>query len=81
MSETESELLDYIDAQRKKIHRMVKEFREALANYMSSEGCDCCSNRDAHDEHRAILAKMLGVPKYPDGSGYDFDRFLTPKPK
>jgi len=79
MSETVTELQDLVVAQRAKIRRMIKEFREALANYMSSEGCDCCSNRDDHAEHKAVLAKLLGVPKYSDGSGHDFARFQTEK--
>jgi hypothetical protein len=53
------------------------KLKRAIADYMQSEGCDCCSNTDAHKEHKKILAEMLGVPKYSDGSGYNFKRFAT----
>ena len=51
--------------------------REAVADYMRSEGCSCCRNQDAHDEAEKKLAELLRVPKYKDGSGYDFNRFST----
>ncbi len=53
--------------------------RQAIADYMRSEGCDCCGDRDAHIRHKARLATLLKVPKYADGSGYDFGRFCTPE--
>lgn len=55
----------------------IKNIRQAVADYMSSEGCACCQNVPAHEQHKAILAKLLHVPKYADGSGYDFARFKT----
>ena len=51
------------------------ELRTAIANYMLSEGCGCCSNDEKHDEHEKALAKLLNVKKYEDGSGYDFSRY------
>lgn len=57
----------------------IKEIRQAIADYMYSEGCSCCRDVDAHDEHKARLAKILRVPKYSDGSGYDFSKFRTKK--
>lgn len=72
-------LHEHILAQRAKIIRMVKEMRTAVADYMRSEGCDCCRDRDAHAEHKARLAYLLGVPKYPDGSGFDFARYRSKK--
>lgn len=56
----------------------IKNIRQAVADYMRSEGCDCCSDREKHEQHKAALAKLLHVPKYKDGSGYDFARFRTP---
>lgn len=53
-----------------------KRLREAIANYMQSEGCSCCRGSN-HDEHKAILATLLKVPKYSDNSGYDFNKFAT----
>lgn len=58
----------------------VKEVRRAVADYMASEGCGCCSDEEKHAAAEAVLAKLLHVPKYPDGSGYDFRKFRTPKP-
>lgn len=49
--------------------------REAIANYMASEGCGCCSDQDAHERHEARLAELLHVPKDSDGSGYNFHKF------
>lgn len=46
-----------------------------ISPYMHSEGCACCQNIDAHKKHAAELAKLLRVPKYPDGSGYNFGKF------
>lgn len=51
--------------------------RTAVADYMYSEGCDYCRDSDAHDKHKVILGKMLNVPKYSDGSGYDFSKYRT----
>ena len=53
----------------------IKKVREAVANYMQSEGCDCCRDMDAHKKHKKTLAEFLGVPTYDDGSGYDFGSF------
>lgn len=49
-----------------------KKMRTLIADYMSSEGCSCCQNIKAHQEHLERIAKILGVKKYPDGSGYNF---------
>lgn len=54
--------------------------RRALADYMRSEGCDCCSDRNAHADHKRVLAELLDVPPYKDGSGYNFGLFETPRP-
>ena len=56
----------------------IKEIRQAVADYVFSEGCSCCEGHD-HDDHKAVLAKLLNVPKYDDGSGYDFFKFKTLK--
>lgn len=53
------------------------EIRRAVADYMHSEGCGCCSDRDEHEQHKQALAKLLKVPRYSDGSGFDFARFGT----
>lgn len=53
-----------------------KKLREAIANYMQSEGCTCCQD-DSHKQHEEAIAKLLGVRKYPDGSGYNFQKYRT----
>lgn len=58
---------------------LIGKLRRAVADYMWSEGCGCCSNEEKHQKHKARLARILDVPKYQDGSGYDFDRFRTPE--
>jgi hypothetical protein len=55
------------------------DLREAVANYMASEGCSCCRSYDEHTESAARLGKLLKVPKYKDGSGYDFSKFRGKK--
>lgn len=55
-----------------------KKIREALANYISSEGCDCCRGYD-HEQHADVLGKLLNIPKYSDGSGYNFYKYKTKK--
>ena len=54
-----------------------KELREAVADYMSSEGCGCCEDSERQDMAKARLAKLLKVPAYKDGSGYNFNKFAT----
>lgn len=53
----------------------VAEIRRALADYMRAEGCSCCRNAEAHDAAAERLAKLLGVPKYDDGSGFNFAQY------
>lgn len=59
------------------MEKEIKKIRQAVADYMSSEGCSCCQDIDGHKLHEALLAKLLNVPKYKDGSGYDFSKFQT----
>lgn len=63
-----------------RITKEIKEIRTAVADYMYSEGCSCCEGND-HGEHKARLGKLLKVPPYSDGSGYDFSKFRTKKEK
>ena len=55
------------------------EIRNALADYIRAEGCSCCRDIDAHEAAKVRLAKLLNVPRYSDGSGYDFYKFATPR--
>ncbi len=54
-----------------------KAVRQAVADYMRAEGCDCCRDRKAHAAAAKRLAKLLRVPKYGDSSGHDFARFRS----
>lgn len=57
------------------IDELKKELRTAVANYMWSEGCSCCQDVEAHKEHTKVLAELLDVDTYDDGSGYDFSKY------
>ncbi len=63
------------------MEKETKEIRQALADYMQSEGCGCCENTEEHTKSKAQLAKLLKVPKYSDGYGYgygyDFNQFAS----
>lgn len=67
---------DIIEKSKQKEEVYKCKIRKAVANYMSSEGCSCCEGKD-HKEHAETLAKLLDVPKYDDGSGYNFHQFKT----
>lgn len=56
---------------------LLKQLRQAVADYMYSEGCSCCRDIDAHKLHEERLGKLLKVPKHKDGSGYDFSKFRS----
>lgn len=56
---------------------LLKEIRQAFADYKYSEGCSCCQNTDKHDVAAARLAKLLRVPAYKDNSGFDFYKFRS----
>lgn len=55
----------------------IREIRRALADYMHAEGCSCCRNVEAHEEAASRLAKLLRIPRYDDGDGFNFAKFRT----
>ena len=55
----------------------IKKIRQAIADYMASEGCGCCGNYDKHKRDAEVLGKLLKVPKFKDGSGYQFYKFKS----
>ena len=57
----------------------IKQIRTALADYMYSEGCGCCRDREDHTANEKRLGELLDVPMYDDGSGYDFSQFRSDK--
>jgi hypothetical protein len=40
----------------------IAEIRRAVAEYMSSEGCSCCQDRERHEKNHDTLGKLLSVP-------------------
>lgn len=56
--------------------QLINDLRSAFAAYRRSEGCSCCRDVENHKKHTERIAKLLGVPMYADGSGYDFGKFL-----
>lgn len=66
-----------IDLNGNRLVKLKKELRQAVADYMRSEGCSCCQNIDDHKDHTERLANLLGVKKYSDGSGYNFAKYRS----
>lgn len=64
-------------AKRKVIVVSRAEIRRAVADYMQSEGCSCCRDTPTHEVNAERLAKLLGVPKYSDGIGFNFSKFKS----
>lgn len=52
------------------------KIREAVANYIRTEGCSCCESEE-HPELREKIAELLHVTKYEDGSGYNFNQYAS----
>jgi len=69
-------LFEFLEQAKQKEQVYKYKIRKAVANYMSSEGCSCCEGKD-HKDHAETLAKLLDVPMYDDGSGYNFHQFKT----
>ena len=55
----------------------INKIRQAVADYMWSEGCSCCRDIEAHATHEKRLALLLRVPMYSDKSGYNFAQFRS----
>lgn len=57
------------------LDKKLQSIRTAVADYMRTEGCSCCRDIEGHKEAERILAGLLEVPMYNDGSGYQFYKF------
>ncbi len=69
--------MDKVLEQAKAIEEEYKaNIRRAIADYMYSEGCACCEGKD-HKDHAEKIAKLIDVPKYEDGSDYNFSQFRS----
>ena len=58
---------------------LLAEIRQAVADYMKTEGCSCCGDYEGHKVNAERLGKLLKVKKYDDGSGYDFSKYRSQK--
>jgi len=55
----------------------LEEIRTLIADYMYSEGCQCCQDVDAHEKTEKKIAELLNVEMYKDESGYDFSKYRS----
>lgn len=55
------------------------EIRRLVADLLGAAGCGCCRDNAGYEAAKTRLAAILRVPKYPDGSGHDFNQFRTSK--
>lgn len=46
--------------------------RDLVATLWCASGCSCCRDDDAWEKASHELAELLGIPKYNNGSGYDW---------
>ena len=59
------------------MEHMLEKLRTAVADYMHSEGCSCCRDNEAHEQHATHLAALLSVEPFDDGSGFQFGNYRT----
>lgn len=50
-----------------------EKIRTAVANYISSEGCSCCRDIEAHKKNTKILAELLEVPLHGEAGDYIYN--------
>lgn len=58
---------------------LMAEIRTAVADYIATEGCGCCQEREGHNQAMKRLGKLLKMKKYADGSGFDYSRYKSKK--
>lgn len=61
------------------MNKKIEKIRQAFADYVASEGCSCCQDREGHKEAAAKLAKLLDIEPFEDGSGHNFYKYQTQK--
>ena len=54
-----------------------KEIRRAVGDLVRSAGCSCCRNDEGWEDALERLGKLLNIPKFDDGSGYNFWQVAT----
>lgn len=56
----------------------MQKVRQAIADYMRTEGCSCCRDYDGHIQNRKKLALLLDVPEHPEEDDYyDFSGYRS----
>lgn len=64
----------------KQFERMpsLTQFKEDLRNtfieYVKTEGCSCCEDRDPHKQAKDKMGELLNFPKYTDKDEYNFNK-------
>lgn len=53
------------------------DVRQAVADYIATEGCSCCQDVDGHKAAMERLGKLIRMKKYSDGSGYDYGLYRS----
>lgn len=57
---------------REEHERKIDELRQHVATLYCAAGCECCRDIKVWEAESAVIAVMLGIPAYDDGSGFDF---------
>ena len=56
---------------------LLADIRQAVADYIATEGCSCCRDTDGHDKAMERLGKLIRMKKYDDNSGFDYSRYRS----
>ena len=56
---------------------LLADIRQAVADYIATEGCSCCRDTDGHDKAMERLGKLIKMKKYDDNSGFDYGRYRS----
>ncbi len=59
----------------------IEEIRTAISDYIASEGCSCCQDKDSHDEAMQRIGTLLKMEPYSDGSGFDYGIYKSQQTK
>jgi len=62
-----------------KINTLLAKIRQAVADYICTEGCSCCQDRVGHEKAMKRLGKLLKMEMYSDGSGFDYRKYKSNK--
>lgn len=74
-----------VSAQKKALRKtdvsrsFLADVRQAVADYIATEGCSCCQDVDGHKAAMERLGKLIRMKKYSDGSGFDYGLYRSKK--